>query len=96
MGTKIKPNFYYEPGHPSGYTDDLGIMADRNQYVPSQARGWVSELDNSDFNDIQAWCEKHLTPETWYTGRYSGVTGVRYHIFIQKQKDVVWFMLRWG
>jgi hypothetical protein len=91
MGTKIKPNFYYEPGHPSGYTDDLGIMADRNQYVPSQARGWKSRIDSSDYRDIHAWCEKHLTPGTWYTGSIYPP-----YIFIQKQKDVAWFMLRWG
>ena len=31
---------HYRPYRPSGYTDDLGIIADRNQWVNEQLAGW--------------------------------------------------------
>ena len=80
--------FYYEPGHPDGFTDDLGILSDVNCWVPAHRAGWRSPLDPKDYLVIVAWCYENLKPNTWYTGPY--------FIFIERQKDVAWFMLRWG
>lgn len=85
---KIKPNFTYQRGHPAGYTDDLGIIADRNQWVEAQRRGWRSEVDPQDYQGIREWCEKNLKHGTWYTGVY--------YIFIENEEDMAWFMLRWS
>lgn len=85
---KIKPKFRYQRGHPAGYTDDLGIIADRNQWVAEQRRGWQSEIDPQDYEGIREWCEQNLKRGTWYTGLY--------FIFIENEEDMSWFMLRWS
>ena len=85
---KIKPHFTYDCGNPAGYTDDLGIIADRNQWVEAQRRGWRSEVDPQDYQGIREWCEHNLKHGTWYTGVY--------YIFIEREEDMSWFMLRWS
>lgn len=85
---KIKPNFSYQRGHPAGYTDDLGIIADRNQWVEEQPRGWRSEIDPQDYMAIREWCEQNLKHGDWFTGAY--------YIFLKYEEDVSWFMLRWS
>lgn len=85
---KIKPHFTYQRGHPAGYTDDLGIIADRNQYVEEQLPGWRSQLDPQDYLEVREWCEQNLDHGTWYTGIY--------YIVLSNEKDVSWFMLRWS
>lgn len=85
---KIKPQFHYQRGHPAGYTDDLGIIADRNQWVESQPRGWRSEIDPQDYMAIREWCEQNLKHGDWFTGVY--------YIFLKHEEDVAWFMLRWS
>lgn len=85
---KIKPEFHYQRGHPAGYTDDLGIIADRNQWVKEQPRGWRSEIDPQDYMAIREWCEQNLKHGDWFTGTY--------YIFLKYEEDVSWFMLRWS
>lgn len=85
---KVKPNFTYRRYHPAGYTDDLGIIADKNQWVEEQRAGWYSEVDPQDYREMHEWCQQNLEHGTWYTGIY--------HIFIQREEDVAWFMLRWS
>ena len=85
---KIKPNFTYQQGHPGGYTDDLGIIADRNQWIEARRSGWQSEVDPQDYMGMREWCEQNLKHGTWFTGLY--------YIFIENEKDVAWFMLRWS
>lgn len=85
---KIKPNFTYQQGHPAGYTDDLGIIADVNQWVEYQPSGWRSEIDPQDYLEIQAWCKQTLEEGTYKIGIY--------YIFLRSKKDVAWFMLRWS
>ena len=85
---KIKPNFTYRRGNPAGYTDDLGIIADRNQWVEEQRAGWESNIDPQDCHAMRDWCQQNLEHGTWYTGVY--------HIFIEREEDVTWFMLRWS
>ena len=85
---KIKPNFRYEHGHPAGFTDDLGIIADRNQWVEEVTGGWYSEVDPQDYIAIHEWCEQTLKHGDWSTGVY--------YVILQNEKDVSWFMLRWS
>lgn len=85
---KIKPNFTYRRGHPAGYTDDLGIIADRNQWVEAERSGWISDIDAQDFMGMREWCDQNLRRGTWYTGLY--------YIFIENEKDMSWFVLRWS
>lgn len=85
---KVKPKFTYRRGHGAGYTDDLGIIADENQWVEAQKSGWVSDVDPQDYMAIREWCEQNLKHGTWYTGTY--------YIFLENEKDVAWFMLRWA
>ena len=33
-------NLHYRCGHPAGWTDDLGIIADKNQWVREELPGW--------------------------------------------------------
>ena len=85
---KIKPNFTYRRGHPAGFTDDLGIIADRNQWVEEQPSGWQSVIDPQDYLGIREWCQQNLEHGAWYTNTY--------YIFLKNEKDVAWFMLRWS
>lgn len=85
---KIKLHFTFRRGNPAGYTDDLGIIADENQWIPAQPSGWQSDVDPQDYNAMREWCEQNLKRGDWYTGIY--------HIFLKNEKDVAWFMLRWS
>jgi hypothetical protein len=85
---RVVPKFFWHEGHPAGYTDDLGIIADRNQWVEAQRRGWQSEIDPQDYQEIREWCLQNLKHGTWHTGLF--------YILIDNDADVAWFMLRWG
>jgi hypothetical protein len=85
--SKIKPSFTYRRGNPAGYTDDLGIIADCNQWVEAQTPGWISDIDPQDFMAMREWCEQNLKDGTWGIGVY--------YIILQNEEDVAWFMLRW-
>jgi len=89
---RIKPKFRYERGNPawhwSRWTDDLGIILDKNQWVEERDGGWYSEIDPQDYYVIREWCEQNLKQGDWYTGVY--------YVFLKNEKDVSWFMLRWS
>ncbi len=85
---RVVPKFTYRRGHPAGYTDDLGIIADRNQWVEAESPGWVSEVDPQDYLAIREWCEQNLRHGDWCTGAY--------YIILQNEEDVSWFLLRWS
>lgn len=85
---KVIPNFKWRDGHPSGWTDDLGIIADRNQWVYPQTPGWISDIDPQEYMAIREWCEQNLKHGDWCTGVY--------YIILQNEEDVAWFMLRWS
>lgn len=36
--------YYNARSHPSGYTDDLGIMSDKNQWVDALYVGWYASF----------------------------------------------------
>ena len=88
---KIKhdvPKFRWRDGHPAGYTDDLGIIADRNQWVDAVSSGWVSNIQLHQVEPIREWCTQNLKHGCWQVGFYS--------IFLKNEKDVAWFLLRWS
>lgn len=85
---KVKLNFIYQYRHSGGYTDELGIVSDENGYVREKPAGWRSEIDPQYYFRIREWCEQNLEHGTWYTGIY--------YIFIEREEDVAWFMLRWS
>ena len=76
----------YRPWRPSGYTDDLGIIADRNQWVPEQVRGWYVFAGPGQLRDILTWLEENNIPYTrWALG-----------VIIFNKADTVLFKLRWS
>lgn len=85
---KVKPEFHYRHWVPAGYTDDLGIIADRNQWVEEQVPGWYSSIDPQDYNDIRDWCEKNLEEYAWKLSPYQ--------LILRREEDVSWFMLRFS
>lgn len=49
----------YLEGHPAGWTDDLGIIADVNTYVKEVLPGWYFYPDNyEDITEMLNWCEE--------------------------------------
>jgi hypothetical protein len=86
--TRIKPNFTYRRGHPAGYTDDLGIIADRNQWVEAVTGGYHSTVDPQDYTEMYQWCTQNLRHNDWCMGVY--------YVILQREEDVAWFMLRWS
>ena len=85
--------FWYSYGHPEGFTDDLGIIADRNQYVKEEFPGWYCA--RSDWQalpisrgDLECWLIDNLT---------SGCKIDEYgRIFIPNEQDLNWFILKWS
>ena len=85
---KVVPKFIWHDWRPAGYTDDLGIIADRNQWVPEVIGGYCSDIDPQDYMAMREWCEQNLKHGDWCTGAY--------YIILQNDEDVAWFMLRWS
>jgi hypothetical protein len=85
---RIVPKFIWRDGHPAGYTDDLGIIADRNRWVGEVTSGYCSDVDPQDYMAMREWCEQNLKHGDWCTGVY--------YVILQNDADVVWFMLRWA
>lgn len=84
----MKYVLHYRQGHPAGYTDDLGIIADRNQWVEEELTGWYCFMPYvKDVTDIKQWCEKNLA-DFW-----------RFHkgmLYIYNDNDATLFNLTWG
>lgn len=76
----------YRPYVPSGYTDDLGIIADRNQWVPEQQPGWYVVSDFSTMHAIRKWLQEN---DMDYTEK--GWT-----MILHDRNDVALFKLRWS
>jgi len=49
---RVVPKFVWRTGHAAGYTDDLGIIADRNQWMDAEISGWISDIDPQDYMPI--------------------------------------------
>ena len=83
----------YRVGHPAGWTDDLGIIADRNQYVSSELAGWYALPDHAvNLRDlgwvstVRQWCNDNLT-EYWNIDRAV--------VYISDYNDATLFKLTW-
>jgi hypothetical protein len=80
-------------GHPAGYTDDLGIIADKDEWVQEQLPGWYIRFIPEMAFEINAWCKENLQSH-WKlisTGKWLGRT-----LFISDEKDLSWFLLKWS
>lgn len=87
-------SFSYSRGHSSGFTDDLGIIADRNQWVCEEVPGWYALLPWKDFNrfEVETWCKENLS------GRFhvEVLNSYSMKIMISTERDVVLFKMRFG
>ena len=81
MSIEIK----YLNSHPEGFTDDLGIIADRNQYVPGRPGGWHI-YNVKEFPEVREWLDDNNIHHTTYYTR----------IVLFRKEDVVLFQLRWA
>jgi hypothetical protein len=79
-------NIYYRPYRPEGYTDDLGIISDRNQWIPEQPEGWYFWPELREWGQIRDWMEKHSIE--WDI--------CQSNVVIRKEKDAALFMMRWS
>lgn len=86
----------YEHGHPEGWTDDLGIIADRNQWVKELLPGWYArQYQRGDRwwesayhrTDLREWCEKNLTG--YWEMPPDG------YLYMSSEEDAVLFKLIW-
>lgn len=71
---------------PDGYTDDLGIIADRNQWIPERPAGWhVYNINPNDWYEVREWLDEN---NIWHETHYS-------RLVLKSESDVTLFMLRW-
>lgn len=81
----------WRPGHPAGYTDDLGIIADENQWVDAELPGWYIYFNEPKRYEVEDWCTDNLR-DTWHI-RY----GMWYEtLYISSKRDLTLFLLRWS
>ena len=83
---------YYRQGHPAGYTDDLGIIADENRWVHEELPGWycyeVSKHSNREHRkELHEWCENNLS-SYWIFNLF--------YLYISSEEDATLFNLAWG
>lgn len=76
----------YRPYRPAGYTDDLGIIADKNQWIKEQPAGWYVFANVDIINPMIKWMHE---------------TGINYKIankwiIVPKDEDAAMVQLRWG
>jgi hypothetical protein len=76
----------YREYRPAGYTDDLGIIADRNQWVKEQPEGWHIFVRVKEWYDIRDWLVDNNID---YINYYSSIV-------LFNESDVTMFLLRWG
>ena len=89
----MKINIRHEQGHPEGYTDDLGIIADRDQWVRERLRGWYAWIHHSQFREVHAWCEANIHGH-WLLD--PGIIQRQRELYMSDSKDVTLFSLRWS
>lgn len=73
----------YRKFFPAGFTDELGLISDRNQYVPEQKEGWY--ILGSVTPEVHNWCKNRL----------SSYHFSRSYKIIKNEKEVIMFILRW-
>lgn len=89
MSNKI--SIHYRPYRPSGYTDDLGIIADTNQWIPAQEAGWyVTVPMGYTISDIVDWLD-----ESGIDYAMKATVYFQTHFVIFNESDANLFALRW-
>ncbi len=71
---------------PAGYTDDLGIIADRNQWVREQPEGWYVFCTLDKMDPVKNWLDENDIPYERYN----------YQFILTRKQDVVLLKLRWS
>lgn len=80
---------WWENGHPAGYVDDLGIIADVNQWVDERIPGWYADVDlcfGKNAQEIRSWLDANLSGNWYVTGKC---------IRIVEDNDATLFKLTW-
>lgn len=86
-----KISIHYRPYRPSGYTDDLGIIADTNQWIPAQESGWyVAVPIGPSVPEIIDWFT-----EAEIDFAMKATVNYQTHFIIFKESDANLFALRW-
>lgn len=88
----MKIKVHWEKGNPAGYTDDLGIIADRNQWVNERLAGWYTQIPYAQVMEIHEWCEQNL--QGYWKLRQGGA--LERELYMSEEKDVTLFSLRWS
>jgi hypothetical protein len=77
--------FGYLPYRPAGYTDDLGIIAEVNQWAPAQTSGWYFRVTSGN-DQVRSWLDDN---EIRYT--YEG-----WKLIIHTRNHAMMFKLRFA
>lgn len=87
--TSLRLSYYR--GNPAGYTEDLGIISDRNQWLPARPAGWYVVPSLSKRPEVFEWCKENLKSyrEYRYNSHYAPDK------VILDEKDAMLFQLRW-
>jgi len=84
----LKIELHWHEGHGPGMTDDLGIIADRDQYVEEELPGWYGYIPPDMVDDVWRWCIDALE------NRCELIRGGM--LRIPDDDDAAMFTLRWG
>lgn len=83
----------YYGGHESGWTDDLGIIADRNRWVEAVAPGWycnfytIFSTANPHVHAMYTWCKETIKND-WKM--------LSNGFYFEEEKDAMLFTLKWS
>ena len=77
---------YWYNGNEEGWTDDLGIIADRNQWIKAQPAGWYLTGHN---DEVHKWCLGNLKS-------YNFMWTNPFTCCIDNEDDITLFKLRWA
>ncbi len=73
---------YWYQGNEEGWTDDLGIIADRNQWISYRPPGWYLHEYSI---EVHEWCKANLKSYEYQNFEYC----------IHDERDVMLLKLRW-
>lgn len=86
----MKITYEWRPWIPEGWTDDLGIISDKNRWVREQLPGWYVFIPYQKAEEVYHWCNHNLKHD-WSYG-----AGVNHRkLYISSDKDFTWFSMKW-
>lgn len=85
---------YWYWGNDEGLTDDLGIIADRDQWVPARPAGWYLHCSPGRDYEILKWCRENLESYEEYRSDISMFGGIIDRVILDEE-DVILFKMRW-